>query len=195
SSNKRDLEEANKQCLSLGRYLAKLKISDYRDRDIDIEKLSVEQILSMLKNEKYLYLHEEVKVDLRDKIEDTKEDTDEKYKTNVIEVEGDNKDGDKAVDENDESNQAVESDTSVITKQENNNQENNNQENNSQQNNNQEDQDNDNHQDNDNYNDERHNGKHNKDKNSHDNKNNHHKNKNKHNKDKNYGWHDDDDEQ
>lgn len=188
SSNKRDLEEANKQGLSLGRYLAKLKISNYRD--IDIEKLSVEQILSMLKNEKYLYLHEEVKVDLKDKIEDNKEDADEKHKTNVIEVEGDNKDGDKAVDENDESNQAVESDTSFII-----NQENNNQENNVQQNNHQEDQYDDNHQDNDNYNDERHNGKHNyKDKNPHVNKNNHHKNKNKHNKDKNYGGHDDDDD-
>ena len=189
SSNKRDLEEANKQGLSLGRYLAKLKINSYSD--IDIENLSVEQILNMLKNEKYLYLHEEAKVDLKDKIEDNKEDIDEKHKTNVIEVEGDNKDGDKVVDEKDESNQTIESDTSVINKQDNNNQENN-----SQKNDHQEDQDDDNHQENDNYNDERHNGKHNKDKNPHGNKNNHNKNKNKHKhtKDKNYGGYDDDDD-
>ncbi|MGL5754096.1 MAG: anti-sigma-I factor RsgI family protein [Paraclostridium sp.] len=50
SSNKIDLEKANKQGISLGRYLAKLKMSGYTG--IDIENLSVEKIVNMLKDEK-----------------------------------------------------------------------------------------------------------------------------------------------
>lgn len=87
SATKQDLEKANEKGMSLGRYAATLNMKE--DPEDDIENLSVEQILELLKNKDNIYLNEEVKEELQDELEDRIEDS------------TDNKDDDNDEDDDD----------------------------------------------------------------------------------------------
>lgn len=75
SATKQDLEKANEQGISLGRYAASLNMKE--DPEDEIENLSVEQILQLLNNKDNLYLNNEVKEELQDELEDRVEDSNE----------------------------------------------------------------------------------------------------------------------
>ncbi|MGL5750147.1 MAG: anti-sigma factor domain-containing protein [Paraclostridium sp.] len=72
SATKQDLEKANEKGISLGRYAAALNMKE--DPEDEIENLSVEQILELLKNKDNIYLNKEVKEELQDELEDRIED-------------------------------------------------------------------------------------------------------------------------
>ena len=76
---KKNSEVAEQKGISLGRYEAKLSM----DEDImeeQIENMSVEEILDLLKNKKNIYLNEEQVEELQDELEDRLEDRyDDKY--------------------------------------------------------------------------------------------------------------------
>lgn len=103
SATKQDLEKANEKGISLGRYAAALNMKE--DPEDDIENLSVEQILDLLKNKDNIYLNEEVKEELQDELEDRIEDsTDTEY-----DDDDDSDDNLKQKLQNNKSNKSIES--------------------------------------------------------------------------------------
>lgn len=68
SSNKKDLQLANKECISLGRYLADKKIS-YK---YDAGKMNVDKIVDELKEDKKVYIQKPAEENKEDKKEEIK---------------------------------------------------------------------------------------------------------------------------
>uniref|UniRef100_UPI00359C3113 anti-sigma-I factor RsgI family protein n=1 Tax=Paraclostridium bifermentans TaxID=1490 RepID=UPI00359C3113 len=92
-ANKKDLEEANKKGISLGRYLAEIKIGN--KLDYNIEKISVEKIFTLMNGEdetdKEKEVESEIKTDSSDDIDvDYYQNQENKLENDInpIEVEG-----------------------------------------------------------------------------------------------------------
>lgn len=108
SSNKKDLQLANKEGISLGRYLADKKIS-YK---YDVGKMNVDKIVDELKEDKKVYIQKPAKENKEDKKEEIKEnEKSDKETKSKLEI---NKDTDNKKEINDES-EAVKSKEKIIS--------------------------------------------------------------------------------
>ncbi|TAN66716.1 anti-sigma factor domain-containing protein [Paraclostridium sordellii 8483] len=97
SSNKKDLQLANKEGISLGRYLADKKIS-YK---YDVGKMNVDKIVDELKEDKKVYIQKPAKENKEDKKEEIKENEKSNKETkSKLEI---NRDTDNKKEINDES--------------------------------------------------------------------------------------------
>ncbi|CEK32807.1 anti-sigma factor [[Clostridium] sordellii] len=108
SSNKKDLQLANKEGISLGRYLADKKIS-YK---YDAGKMNVDKIVDELKEDKKVYIQKPAEENKEDKKEEIKEnEKSDKETKSKLEI---NRDTDNKKEINDES-EAVKSKEKIIS--------------------------------------------------------------------------------
>lgn len=108
SSNKKDLQLANKEGISLGRYLADKKIS-YK---YDAGKMNVDKIVDELKEDKKVYIQKPVKENKEDKKEEIKEnEKSDKETKSKLEI---NRDTDNKKEINDEA-EGVKSKEKIIS--------------------------------------------------------------------------------